>query len=124
MRVVVAIIQNERGEYLITQRGSQSSFAGFWEFPGGKVESQEKDIDALERELYEELGITNISADFFQEVIDNTRAQPVYLQFFKVNKYNGTPQCLAGQLELAWSEKEHLLRRKFPPANEKILALL
>lgn len=57
IRVVGAAIRNERGEYLVAQRGETMNQPGLWEFPGGKIEPGESPTDALEREIREELQI-------------------------------------------------------------------
>jgi len=54
-RVVAAVIQRD-GKYLITQRRETASLPLLWEFPGGRVEPGETDLDALHRELGERLG--------------------------------------------------------------------
>lgn len=56
-QVVAAIIENEKNEVLIDKRPSKGLLGGLWEFPGGKVEKNESNEDALIRELNEELGI-------------------------------------------------------------------
>jgi 8-oxo-dGTP diphosphatase len=56
--VTAAIIQNE-GTYFIARRGPTEKLAGYWEFPGGKVEDGESLSDCLQRELKEELGISS-----------------------------------------------------------------
>ena len=55
-QVVCAIVQDEKGRFLVAQRAS-GSLAGKWEFPGGKVENGETPQQACERELEEELGV-------------------------------------------------------------------
>lgn len=56
--VVVAILQNGDGRYLLQRRSStREEFPGMWEFPGGKVEARESHRESLVRELYEELGL-------------------------------------------------------------------
>ncbi len=54
IRVVAAIIVNDNGKYFATQRG-YGELKGYWEFPGGKIESSETPEDALRREINEEL---------------------------------------------------------------------
>lgn len=60
-RVVAAIIER-RGRVLVALRPPGKRHGGLWEFPGGKVEGCETDLDALRRELAEELGVRVISA--------------------------------------------------------------
>ena len=57
IEVVAAVIFNSRGEFLLAQRPHGKVYAGYWEFPGGKVEPVEDILTALKRELHEELGI-------------------------------------------------------------------
>ena len=54
---LIALI-NQQNEVLISLRNSSEEYNGFWEYPGGKVESNETSYDALKREVEEELGIT------------------------------------------------------------------
>jgi 8-oxo-dGTP diphosphatase len=56
VRVVAAMIE-EGGRYLVTQRRPSAVLPLLWEFPGGKVESEETDIAALEREVLHRLGV-------------------------------------------------------------------
>lgn len=53
---VVAAILHHNGRYFATQRG-YGEFEGWWEFPGGKIESDETPEQALQREIQEELGV-------------------------------------------------------------------
>ncbi|MGL5419413.1 MAG: NUDIX domain-containing protein, partial [Plesiomonas shigelloides] len=57
VQVAVGIIRTAQREVFLTQRGADSHLAGFWEFPGGKIEVGECAEDALRRELDEEIGI-------------------------------------------------------------------
>jgi len=59
-KLVTAAIIIDSGKVLLTRRGPSEKLAGFWEFPGGKVEQGESLQDCLERELKEELGIVSV----------------------------------------------------------------
>ena len=72
---VVACVLKKNGKILITSRPVTKSFSGFFEFPGGKVEKGECLLEALDREIYEELGIR---LDF---------SKIYYLNNYKILKY-------------------------------------
>ena len=59
--VAVGVIENERGDIFIARRSSDRHQGDRWEFPGGKVESGEDLLTALDRELWEEIGIRAVS---------------------------------------------------------------
>jgi 8-oxo-dGTP diphosphatase len=61
VNIAVGIIRNADKQIFITQRDASSHMAGFWEFPGGKIESGETAEQALVRELQEEVGICTSS---------------------------------------------------------------
>ena len=56
--VVVGVLCNPQGELLFAQRPAGKPMAGYWEFPGGKIEANESHQQALTRELQEEIGVT------------------------------------------------------------------
>jgi len=57
LQVVCAVIMNEAHEILACKRNSTTSLAGKWEFPGGKIEAGESKVEAIKREIMEELGV-------------------------------------------------------------------
>jgi len=59
MKIVTAAIVERAGRYLVTRRASGQSLSGFWEFPGGKLQPEETLQQCLQRELFEELGVTS-----------------------------------------------------------------
>jgi 8-oxo-dGTP diphosphatase len=87
--------------FLLTSRPAGKVFAGYWEFPGGKVEPGESIEAALRRELQEELGISIASAQPWKvELMDYPHAR-VRLHFCKVFAWRGTFEMREGQ-QMAW----------------------
>ncbi|MCF8147515.1 MAG: NUDIX domain-containing protein [Sulfuritalea sp.] len=90
------------GSFLLTSRPVGKPYAGYWEFPGGKVEAGESIEEALHRELNEELGLTMGKAMAWKvEVVDYPHAL-VRLHFFKVTQWSGELQ-MREQQSFAWS---------------------
>jgi len=94
-----------------------------WEFPGGKLEIGESPIDALKRELKEEINITVLSADTFTTLERHYPDKSVCLHFFIVTAFDGEPSHQEGQ-EICWVSKAALSDYEFPDANRSIVALL
>ena len=65
LQIAVGIIRNPQNQIFITQRAADAHMANKWEFPGGKIESDETPEEALVRELQEEVGITPLGATLF-----------------------------------------------------------
>lgn len=118
--VAVGVVNNPSGQILVAQRPAGDVYAGYWEFPGGKVERDETDRQALLRELREELGIEVRGAE---PLIRITYAYPerwVALRVFRVTQYLGVPGAREGQL-LRWVAPPQLGDLSFLPANRNIL---
>ena len=97
VQVAVGVLIQSNGEFLLTSRPAGKPYAGYWEFPGGKVEQGESTHDALCRELREEIGIEVRSAMPWKvEVIDYPHAL-VCLHFFKVTAWEGELQMREAQ---------------------------
>ncbi len=97
VQVAVGVLIQSNGEFLLTSRPVGKPYAGYWEFPGGKVEQGESTYDALCRELREEIGIEVRSATPWKvEVIDYPHAL-VRLHFFKVTAWEGELQMREAQ---------------------------
>ncbi len=89
------------GRFLLTSRPEGKVYAGYWEFPGGKLEAGETVEQALRRELQEELGITIAAAQPWKvELVDYPHAR-VRLHFCKVYDWQGEFQMLEKQA-MAW----------------------
>lgn len=92
VQVAVGVLFQKSGAFLLTSRPVGKPYAGYWEFPGGKVEVGESIHQALCRELYEELGIeVTAAAPWKVEVVDYPHAL-VRLHFFKVSAWTGRLQ--------------------------------
>jgi 8-oxo-dGTP diphosphatase len=100
-QVAVGVLIRSDGSFLLTTRPEGKAYAGYWEFPGGKVEPDESVEHALTRELREELGIDVIRcADWQTECIDYPHAL-VQLHFYKVFEWQGELQMREGQ-QFSW----------------------
>ncbi len=89
------------GSLLLAQRPPGKPYAGYWEFPGGKVEPSETVLNALKREFEEELGVTVLQADAWCCVEHVYPHAHVHLHFFIINQWRGEPQSREGQ-SFAW----------------------
>lgn len=95
--VAVGVLIQPGGDFLLTSRPAGKVYAGYWEFPGGKLESGETVVQALQRELHEELGITiGEVIPWKVEVVDYPHAL-VRLNFCKVFNWNGELQMREAQ---------------------------
>lgn len=96
-------VNGEQGRFLLTTRPEGKVFAGYWEFPGGKLEAGESVEQALTRELFEELGITIAAAHPWRvELVDYPHAR-VRLHFCKVFEWAGALE-MREQQAMAWAE--------------------
>jgi 8-oxo-dGTP diphosphatase len=123
VEVAVAILVRADGRILLAQRPREKVYSGYWEFPGGKVEPGEPVVDALAREVLEELGV------------DVTRAYPwivrrfvyphatVRLNFFRVTAWRGELQSVEGQM-LSWQDPAAVDVAPMLPANAPVLKAL
>jgi len=101
--VAVGVLINPDGEFLLTSRPHGKVYAGYWEFPGGKLEAGESVEQALRRELHEELGIEIGAAQPWKvELVDYPHAR-VRLHFCKVFAWRGEFQ-MREQQTMAWQQ--------------------
>lgn len=102
--VAVGVLMRADGDVLLAQRPAGKHYAGYWEFPGGKVEPGEEIFEALKREFLEELGVAISSAEPWCGVEHVYPHAHVRLHFFISRKWEGEPQSLEGQA-FAWQGK-------------------
>jgi 8-oxo-dGTP diphosphatase len=123
VRVAAAVIERGDGHVLLAQRPPGKAYAGYWEFPGGKLEAGETPEQAVGRELREELGIVvrRASPWLVQEFV--YPHAHVELHFFRVRAFDGEPVGHDGQA-FAWQDPLALTVSPMLPANTRVLAAL
>lgn len=123
VEVVAAVIQRGDGSFLLAQRPAGKAYAGYWEFPGGKVEQEESPAQALQRELREELGIeVTLAYPWITREYDYAHAA-VTLRFFRVVNWRGEPHGREAQ-SLAWQPATGPTVDPLLPANGPVLRAL
>jgi mutator protein MutT len=120
--VVAGIIRHE-GRLLITQRLPDDTLAGYWEFPGGKVEPGEELKAALNRELREELGVETEIGEEVHSIVHAYPDRDVRLYFFEALIVAGEPQKLE-VADLRWITPNELLDYQFPEADQPLIRQL
>lgn len=123
VEVAAAVILRDDGAFLLARRPQGKVYAGWWEFPGGKIEDGEPARDALSRELHEELGIDVERAWPWLTRVFTYEHATVRLSFFRVTRWSGVPHPREGQV-LAWQRLDEAMVEPMLPANAPILASL
>jgi len=101
VRVVAGALYDGAGRVLIAERPPGKHMAGRWEFPGGKIADGESQIEALARELREELGVELGAGRALMSLSHAYEDRHVELSLWVVTKYSGEPASLDGQ-RLKW----------------------
>ncbi len=123
VEVAAAVIQRADGAFLLAQRPAGKVYAGWWEFPGGKIEPGELPERALARELREELGI-DVRAAYPWITREYSYAHAnVRLNFFRVKDWKGEPHPHEGQ-SILWQRIDAPMAEPMLPANAPVLASL
>ena len=128
VHVAVGVIFNSKqDQILIAKRPKHLHQGGLWEFPGGKVSSGEAIEHALARELFEELGISDIQAEPLMDILYDYTDKKVYLDIWIIHQFSGQAQGKEGQ-QCKWVNLQDLLceqsQYQFPAANQPILERL
>jgi len=123
IEVAAALIQDDAGRYLITQRRRGSHLAGLWEFPGGKQEAGESPQACLRRELVEELAGNFSVGEKFDTISWDYPDRTVILHFFRCRLESGTIEPRESQT-MAWVAPERLSEFAFPPADREVVVRL
>jgi 8-oxo-dGTP diphosphatase len=99
--VAVGVLIDAGGRFLLTSRPADKVYAGWWEFPGGKLERGESVAAALARELHEELGIDVLEVRPWNVTRMDYAHARVRLHFCKVLAWRGEFEMREGQ-SMAW----------------------
>jgi 8-oxo-dGTP diphosphatase len=123
IEVVAAVLERADGSFLLAQRPAGKVYAGWWEFPGGKVEADEPLARALARELQEELGIRVGKAYPWITRVHVYEHGTVMIHFFRVVEWQGEPHPHEGQA-FVWQRIDQPVVEPMLPANGPVLASL
>jgi 8-oxo-dGTP diphosphatase len=123
VHVLVGLIADEAGRWLVNRRPAGTPLEKFWEFPGGKRRPNEARMAALRRELDEELGIDVVAAEPWLELIHDYPEKRVRLDVWRVLQYRGVVTAREHQ-PLAWVATEDLAGLPLLAADQPIIAAL
>lgn len=118
--VAVAVITKPDGSFLMARRPEGKPYAGYWEFPGGKVEQNETVHAALVREIKEELGLDVTQAYPWVTQVFTYPHATVKLHFYRVIAWQGEAHPHEGQI-FSWERAESVRVEPVLPANGPIL---
>ena len=121
--MAAGILVDDAGRVLIAERLGGGPFHGMWEFPGGKIGQHESAVDALHRELVEELGIRVTAFEHFMNLYHEYPDRKVTIDFYLVTDWQDEPMGLEGQ-QLEWIAVEKLEGAKLLPADAPVVRAL
>jgi mutator protein MutT len=116
---VVAAVIRRGPEYLVGRRPAQKRHGGLWEFPGGKIQEAESDLEATRRELAEELAIEVVSLG--PVLFTTTDPGSVYRIRFIEARVVGSPQPLEHS-ELRWATPTELIEMPLAPSDARFVS--
>jgi 8-oxo-dGTP diphosphatase len=123
IHVAAAAIRDPQGRVLISKRADHLHQGGLWEFPGGKVEAGESVLQALSRELQEELDIIPLDMEPLIKVCHQYDDRQVVLDVYRVFRYEGEARGMEGQ-PLRWVGPEQMQAEEFPAADRPVITAL
>lgn len=123
--VAAAALVDADNRILLARRPAGKTFAGLWEFPGGKIEPGETPEQALRRELAEELSI-DVCPGCLSPLTFASHSYPEFhllMPVFLCRQWDGSVAAQEGQ-ELAWVKPNRLATYPMPPADRPLIPLL
>ncbi len=120
--MVAAALSDAHGRVLLSQRPKGKALEGLWEFPGGKIDANERPEDALIRELREELGIVVKTPCLAPLTFASHAYEDFHLlmQLYVCRKWEGMAEPLDGQA-LKWVRPKDMWAYPMPPADEPLI---
>ncbi len=116
IKVVAALIEKD-SKYLIARRSTgEPSLVGYWEFPGGKVEENEDELKAIEREILEEFELVVKAKNFVTNNECKYPTKTIDLRLYSCDYVSGE-FILHAHSEYKWVDKEDLLSYQLAPAD-------
>ncbi len=124
LQIVVGIIKHPiTHKILIAKRTEGQHLSGLWEFPGGKIECEEDQFHALQRELFEEVGVKMQAAHPYKQITYQYPEKSVCLNFWKITHFIGNIESKEQQ-QIQWVNLDELESYQFPEANQSIVESL
>lgn len=120
IEVAVGILEDAQGRVLIAQRPIGKAYAGYWEFPGGKIEAGETVEAALARELHEELGVQVRGCEPLLTLVHSYPEYTVRLQIRRVRGFSGVALSREQQA-LSWVRPDELAQWRLLPADGPVV---
>lgn len=122
IKVVCGIIFND-DKIFLCRRSPHKSLGGFWEFPGGKIEQGEREVDSLSRELFEELGMRVDIKEYFKTVVHNYDLFAIELIAY-ICQFQEASYKLTDHDRYEWVNRNDLTRWNLAPADIPIAEAL
>lgn len=122
IRVVAAVIE-QNGRYLVTQRRPTAVLPLLWEFPGGKVEQGESDLDALKREVTHRVGVDIKPGAQISSVSHTYEHYTVELHLYECRVLRGEAKAVNVH-QFRWVESDDFDQLPFTPADEASMSKL
>ncbi|HVJ62097.1 MAG TPA: Nudix family hydrolase [Tahibacter sp.] len=123
IHVVAAALVDAEGRVLLAQRPPGKHLAGYWEFPGGKVEPDESPLAALRREIREEIGVDVGDAQRLIAIPWRYPGKTILLDVYRVDEFHGVPHSCEGQ-PLKWVPLTSLDPDEMPAADHPVIHAL
>ena len=116
IKVVAALIEKDNKVLIAKRSTGDPNVLGKWEFPGGKVELDEDELTAIEREIFEEFEIKIKAKEFLINNVCEYPTKTVDLRLYSCEYVNGEFN-LHDHSEIAWVNKDELLIYELAPAD-------